>query len=89
MCGAGSTVSCPPFTGLRDPPDPIKPADWDTRPNRVSDVTNPVSKGLLVAYGCSELYISQHFSVGVCNDFQTEPKKQSITKNNPVEVKSG
>lgn len=36
-CGAGSTVSCRPFTGPRDPPDPIKPADWDTRPSRVSD----------------------------------------------------
>lgn len=41
VCGAGSTVSCPPFTGLQDPLDPIKPADWDTRPNRVSDVNWP------------------------------------------------
>lgn len=37
--GVGSTVSCLPSTGLLDPPDPTKPADWDTRPNRVSDET--------------------------------------------------
>lgn len=34
--GAGSTANCPTSTALHDPPDPTRPADWDTRPSRVS-----------------------------------------------------
>lgn len=36
MSGAGSTANCPTSTVLLDPPDPTRPAGWDTRPSRVS-----------------------------------------------------
>lgn len=36
VSAAGSTANCPTSTVLPDPPDPTRPADWDTRPSRVS-----------------------------------------------------
>lgn len=36
VSGAGSTANCPTSTVLHDLPDPTRPADWDTRPSRVS-----------------------------------------------------
>ena len=38
VSAAGSTVSCPTFTVLLDPPDLTRPVGWATRPNRVSSV---------------------------------------------------
>lgn len=36
VSGAGSTANCPTSTVLHDLPDLTRPADWDTRPSRVS-----------------------------------------------------
>lgn len=59
-CGAGSTVSCPPFTGLQDPPDPIKPADWDTSANKVSDESSPLSGVQVHILAACHFYAEQY-----------------------------
>lgn len=40
VSGAGSTANCPTSTVLPGPPDPTRPADWDTRPSRVSTLSD-------------------------------------------------
>ena len=88
VSAVGSTVSCPTFTVLLDPPDLTRPVGWATRPNRVSSVPGVahfvchLSASLLTVHSNSTGYVI--YRVRVRRGGRKRPVPKGATYGKPV-----